>query len=63
MQQPFIMKRFNASMPGNVEYYGYCIDLLRYVQEKMANGSDAWEWKPHLYEGWSSIQSIVHNLK
>lgn len=51
LQNPFIMKRYNASQPQGIEYYGYCIDLLRLVRDKMKNGSDPWFWDYDLYEG------------
>lgn len=52
LQPPFIMKRYNASWPNNIEYYGYCIDLLNAVQLKMRspNISEPWEWDYELYE-------------
>lgn len=41
LQPPFIMIRpKNGSNQGGIEYYGYCIDLLNMIHDKMANKSD-----------------------
>lgn len=56
IQAPFIMKRIinNATHHNYAEYYGYCIDLLNMVRDKMANKSQnngkSWEWDYDLYE-------------
>lgn len=57
LQQPFIMKRIIDSKvsPPKVEYYGYCIDLLNMIREKMANNTKenkhgVWKWDYDLYE-------------
>lgn len=57
LQQPFIMKRVVDSKvsPAKIEYYGYCIDLLNLIREKMANQSadnkyGVWQWDYELYE-------------
>ncbi|KAI1278138.1 Glutamate receptor ionotropic, kainate 3 [Halotydeus destructor] len=54
LQPPFIMKRKNDSIEwrkyNGTQYYGYCIDLLKLVADKMNNGSDPWDWNYDLYE-------------
>lgn len=49
-QPPFIMKEIHPN--GTVEYVGYCIDLLKEVQKKMANGTGGvkWNWTYTLEE-------------
>ena len=49
-QPPFIMKQIHPN--GTVEYVGYCIDLLKEVQKKMANGTGGvkWNWTYTLEE-------------
>lgn len=55
LQPPFIMTRpKNGTNHGEVEYYGYCIDLLHLIRDKMRNASESkeaavWDFTWDLY--------------
>ena len=47
LQPPFIMSRpKNGTNHGEVEYYGYCIDLLEMIMAKMQNASETRDGQP-----------------
>ena len=47
LQPPFIMSRpKNGTNHGEVEYYGYCIDLPEMIMAKMQNASETRDGQP-----------------